>query len=79
MKFYISKVSDDYYKDVKEFNTIDELMKFCKANDDCLCIHRNWYSEYEIPDMVSWGTPEELAKEIVSCEYEIEIYDDYRE
>lgn len=79
MKFYISKVSDDEYKDVKEFNTIDELMKFCKENKDCLCIHLNWYFEWEIPDMVSLGTPEKLAKEIVTCEYEIEIYDDYRE
>lgn len=79
MKFYISKVSDDDYQDIKEFNTIDELITFCKENENWLCIHPNWYSEDEIPDMVSWGTPEELAKEIVKCEYEVEIYDDYRE
>ena len=57
-----------YRKKIIEEMSDPEVISFC-----------HWYSEDEIPDMVSWGTPEELAKEIVTCEYEIEIYDDYRE
>lgn len=80
MKFYITQTSDSDYAEVEEINTIEELLTFCKNHGNCLCLYPNWStSENDVVDMISWGVSEEKAKEISSCKYQIEIYDDWRE
>lgn len=68
MKFIIQRVSSDKpYESIKNFETIDQLMKFRKQVKNDLIITSNFfYKENDIP-------------EIADIPYAIEIYDDYRE
>ena len=68
MKFVITRTSSDKsYESIKNFETIDQLMKFRKQVKHDLVITNNFfYKENDIP-------------EISDIPYEIEIYDDYRE
>jgi hypothetical protein len=68
MKFVITRTSSDKsYESIKNFETIDQLMKFRKQVKHDLVITSNFfYKENDIP-------------EISDIPYEIEIYDDYRE
>ena len=68
MKFVITRTSSDKsYESIKNFETVDQLIKFKKQAKHALIITDNfWYKENDIP-------------EIADIPYEIEIYDDYRE
>ena len=68
MKFVITKTSSDKpYVSIRNFETIDQLMKFKKQVKHDLVITSNFfYKENDIP-------------EIADIPYAIEIYDDYRE
>ncbi len=67
MKFVITRTSSDKpYESIKEFKTIDQLMKFKKQEKHALIITDNFFYKEDIP-------------EIADIPYEIEIYDDYRE
>lgn len=68
MKFVITRVSSDKaYESIKNFETVDQLIKFKKQVEHSLIITNNlFYEGNDIP-------------EISDIPYEIEIYDDYRE
>jgi len=68
MKFVITRTSSDKaYESIKNFETVDQLIKFKKQVKHDLVITSNFfYKENDIP-------------EISDIPYEIEIYDDYRE
>lgn len=68
MKFVITRTSSDKaYESIKNFETVDQLIKFKKQVEHSLIITNNFfYKENDIP-------------EISDIPYEIEIYDDYRE
>lgn len=67
MKFIIQRVSSDKpYESIKNFETIDQLMKFRKQVKHDLIITDNFFFKEDIP-------------EIADIPYAIEIYDDYRE
>lgn len=68
MKFVITRTSSDKaYESIKNFETVDQLIKFKKQVKQSLIITNNFfYKENDIP-------------EISDIPYEIEIYDDYRE
>ena len=67
MKFVIQKTSSDKpYESIKNFETIDQLMKFRKQVKNDLNITDNFFYK------------EDFASEIADIPYAIEIYDDYR-
>lgn len=68
MKFVITKTSSDKtYESIRNFETIDQLMKFRKQVKHNLIITDNFFYK------------ETFVPEIADIPYEIEIYDDYRE
>lgn len=68
MKFVITKTSSDKpYESIKNFETIDQLMKFKKQVKNELVITDNFYYK------------QSFVSEIANIPYAIEIYDDYRE
>ena len=68
MKFVIKRTSsNEPYDDIKNFETIDQLLKFRKQVKHDLIITNNFFYK------------ENFVPEIADIQYEIEIYDDYRE
>lgn len=68
MKFIIKRTSsNEPYDDIKNFETIDQLLKFKKQVKHDLIITNNFFYK------------ENFVPEIADIPYEIEIYDDYRE
>lgn len=68
MKFVIKRTSsNEPYDDIKNFETIDQLLKFRKQVKHDLIITSNFFYK------------ENFVPEIADIPYEIEIYDDYRE
>lgn len=68
MEFVIKRTSsNEPYDDIKNFETIDQLLKFKKQVKHDLIITNNFFYK------------ENFVPEIADIPYEIEIYDDYRE
>lgn len=68
MKFVIKRISsNEPYDDIKNFETIDQLLKFKKQVKHDLIITNNFFYK------------ENFVPEIADIPYEIEIYDGYRE
>lgn len=68
MEFVIKRTSsNEPYDDIKNFETIDQLLKFKKQVKHDLIIANNFFYK------------ENFVPEIADIPYEIEIYDDYRE
>lgn len=68
MKFVIAKTSSDKpYESIKNFETIDELIKFKEQVKNDLIITDNFFYK------------ENFVSEIADIPYAIEIYDTYRE
>jgi hypothetical protein len=68
MKFVIKRTSsNEPYDDIKNFETIDQLLKFRKQVKHDLIITNNFFYK------------ENFVPEIADIQYEIEIYDAYRE
>jgi len=79
MKYLITKASDDYWYQIKEFNTIEDLMDFihnkCK---DSVVIQKHYLSKGVF---AYWeGMKKEDENEILNnIKYQIIIYDAYIE
>lgn len=68
MKFVIQRTSsDELYESIKNFETVDQLMKFKEQVENDLIITDNFFYKRD------------FAPEIADIPYTIEIYDDYRE
>lgn len=79
MTFIMTRTSDSTPQ-IKTFNTIQDLIKLHKQeNHGILIIDNFWYNETIEDCMRGCQVSEDVAKQIVSTKYEIEIYDDYRE
>lgn len=70
MKFVIQRTaSDELYESIKNFQTVDQLIKFMEQEKHPLIIMTNiFYKDKDI-----------YVPEIANIPYAIEIYDDYRE
>lgn len=80
MNFVVTRTSDSTTPQVKTFNTLQELVHLHEQEKRGILIIDNfWYNETVEECMVCCQVSEEVAKQIVSTKYEIEIYDDYRE
>ena len=66
MKFWIDKTSDYKYCQVKEFNTLQDLLDFMEECGEDIILSIN----------MNYGRNNSLNSEY---KYRIEIYDDYRE
>ena len=78
MKFAITATTSDEYFDIKDFQTIDELMRFKQKVKHDLIITINFSDKRDI-EFVQKLNPKVNAAELVTIPYAIEIYDDYRE
>lgn len=78
MKFAITATTSDEYFNIKDFQTIDELMRFKQEVKHDLIITINCSYKEDI-EFVRELNPKINAAELVTIPYAIEIYDDYRE
>ena len=78
MKFAITATTSDEYFDIKDFQTIDELMRFKQEVKHDLIITTNFSYKRDV-EFVRKLNPKVNATELVTIPYAIEIYDDYRE
>lgn len=79
MTFVMTRTSDTTPQ-IKTFNTLQELVELHEKENHGIILHHNfWYNE-PVEDCIKYcEISEDVAKQIVSTKYEIEIYDDYRE
>ena len=78
MKFAIYKVSADGCIGIRNFNTMEELIRFKKKNRHAIIIMEN-PSYQENIEIVKEYNPQVDANELVTIPYAVEIYDGYRE
>lgn len=79
MTFVVTRTSDSTPQ-IKTFDAIQDLIKLHEQeNHGILIIDNFWYNEPVEEYMKIFQVSEDVAKQIVSTKYEIEIYDDYRE
>ncbi len=79
MTFIMTRTSDSTPQ-IKTFNTIQDLIKLHEQEGHGIIIIDNfWYNESVEEYMKIFQVSKDIAKQIVSTKYEIEIYDDYRE
>lgn len=80
MTFVITRTSRDTVDSVRNFSTIEDLIRFQKRNKYSLIISHNFLLGEPIKDIMKYQeVDEETAKQISITEYKIEIYDSYRE
>ena len=80
MTFVISQTSHDTIEGLRNFSTIEDLIRFQKRNKQELIIKHNCFLGEPIQKIMEYyEVDKETAKQISITEYEIEIYDDYRE
>lgn len=80
MNFVVTKTSDPVTAQIKTFNTLQELITFQKQKKCGIIINKNISYNESIADcMEDYQVSKEVAKQIVSTEYEIEVYDAWRE
>lgn len=78
MKFAIYKTSSDECEGICSFNTVGELIRFKKQNNNPIIIMDNIAYRDDAEIVREWN-PKVDADELVAIPYAIEIYDDYRE
>lgn len=81
MKFVIRKTSGNGWRRVKDFKDLEDLLKYREKMGDDLIISDNHWKRRDPMDIMYFLRIEDIkvAKEISEIDYEIEIYDDYRE
>lgn len=79
MTFIMTRTSDSTPQ-IRTFNTLQELIELHKQEGHGILIIDNfWYNEPVEECVECCRVSEDVARQIVSIKYEIEIYDDYRE
>lgn len=80
IKVVITKSSEDYWYQIKTIPNLEALLTIFKDNGD-LILQRNWRYKEDPKEIVRFwkGMTLEDAKKVSECEFELEIYDTYRE
>ena len=80
MTVLVTKTSNDYWYQIRNIDTIEDLMRISKTNKSYV-IQENWWFNEDPKNMIKFWEGMTLAdaKIITALPYEIEIYDDYRE
>lgn len=80
MKAVIKKTNDWNYRVVKDFSSLQELLDFRQNCGHCIIIDANDNKGYPISDIVKWyGVTSDVAKAISESDFQIEIYNSWRE
>ena len=78
MKILITKASDDFWYEIKELNSLDDLINLRKKSKHSLILDENFYTDNKIFDY--WeGMKEEDKKIIPTLNFHITIYDSWIE
>ena len=78
MQTLITKVSDDFYCDFKNFFTFEDLCQFVEKEGKIIFRKNHLYNKSQLRELYEDFTDEDWNKMITS-KYEIKIYDDYFE
>ena len=80
MTVVVTKTSNNYWYQIRNINTIEDLMKISKKNKSYI-VQENWnYGDDPKQIMQFWdGMTLKDAEIISTLPYSVEIYDDYRE
>ena len=80
IKAVMTKSSEDYWYEIRTIPDLETLITIFKDKGD-LIIQKNWRYKDEPEEIASlWeGMTLDDAKEVSECEFELEIYDSYRE
>lgn len=80
MTVLVTKTSSDYWYQIRNNDTIEDLMRISKKNKSYVVQPNWWYGDDPKRMIEFWeGLTLEDAKIISTLQYEVEIYDDYRE
>ena len=79
-KIVITKTSSDYWYKIKTFPNLESVLTFCRQKGQ-LVLKKNWHYKDDPKEIIKFWDGMTLAdaKEVSECEFELEIYDDYRE
>lgn len=80
MTVLVTKTSNDYWYQIRNIDTIEDLMRISKTNKSYV-IEENWHCGANPENIIRFwdGMTLEDAKIISTLPYAVEIYDDYRE
>jgi len=80
IKVVMTKSSDDYWYQIKVIPNLEALLTILK-NKGHLVLQNNWRYKNDPKEIIRFWDEMTLedAKEVSECEFELEIYDDYRE
>ena len=80
MTYVVYKASDDYYSELKSFETLSELQAWTDTlNHPVIIRHNFWWNEQVDTVAAALEIDEDKAREIANIKYELLIYDDYIE
>ena len=80
MDFVITYTSQSHAPSIKHFNSLEELINFYNKVGSLILQHNTLKNE-DPNFIMEWNCVSniELATQICECDYELEVYDDYRE
>ena len=80
MTVVVTKTSNDYWYQIRNIDTIEDLMRISRKNKSYV-VQENWYYGEDAEEIIRFwdGMTLEDAKIISTLPYSVEIYDDYRE
>ena len=78
MTVFVTKASDDYWYEIRNFNTMEDIQRFIEKCECEIIIERNTYTDDE--DFRFWdGMNPANIPTIKECPLHITIYNDYVE
>lgn len=80
IKVVMTRTSEDYWYKIKIIPNLEALITILKDKGD-LILKKNWRYKDDPKEIIEFwdGMTLEDAKEVSECEFELEIYDAYRE
>ena len=80
IKVVMTKSSEDYWYEIRTIPNLETLIAIFKDKGN-LIIQKNWRYKDDPEEIASFweGMSLDDAKEVSECEFELEIYDSYRE
>lgn len=80
IKVVMTRTSEDYWYKIVTIPNLETLIDIFKDTGD-LILQKNWRYKNDPKEIIEFweGMTLEDAKELSECEFELEIYDTYRE
>jgi len=77
MKVIIEKTSDWTYREIRKFATLEALIAFKNEIGHAVILRDNIFKQFKFDEIAADSIEE--AEKLISCDFILEIYDDYRE